>query len=588
MSLRPAASSAILAFALAASAHAGVTFSKDIAPVVYHYCSPCHRPGESGPFSLLTYDDVRKHARQIADLTHRRFMPPWLPDPGPPFANQLRLTDDQIKLFADWAAAGAPEGDPKETPPPPHFTAGWRLGEPDLILETPKSFTVPASGPDTYWNFIFPVNITSRKWVRAMEIRPGNARVIHHANAYIDRTRSARRFANSTADGFAGMDPVIERSIFEPDDGHLLYWKPAFIPYSEPDGLAWRLDPGCDIVLNTHMLPSGRPEPVRPQIGLYFTDKPQTRFPILIELEHDGALNIPPGVRDYLVSDDFKLPMDVHVMAIYPHAHYLGHILEAYATLPTGERKSLIRIHDWDRLWESVYRYREPIALPKGTVISMRFHYDNSDANPRNPNHPPKRVREGNTSVDEMAQLWLQVLPDGPRDRRVEFEEALLHHWLDKYPGDFAANLHLGAIRLAKLDPSGAAADLELAVHKEPNNAEARNMLGSAFLALGRTPDAIAQFRAAIQLRPEYQNARYNLGRALIKEGKLDEATAMFRQVVAAYPNDAMAHNGLGELLFRAGKYQDALEQFDRAIALDSTLGVARQNRETTLQALHK
>lgn len=559
-----------------------VTFSHDVAPIVYHSCAPCHRPGESGPFPLLTYDDVKKHARQIAELTHSRFMPPWLPDPGP-FQDQLRLTDDEIKIFADWAAEGAPEGDASETPAPPKFTEGWQLGPPDLILDTSKPFTVPASGPDVYWNFIYAVNVPSQKWVRAIEIRPGNARVIHHANVYVDRARSARQ----KGDGFPGMDPVIERSIFEPDDGHFLYWKPGGIPYSEPDGFAWRLDPGSDLVLNAHMQPSGKPEQIRPQIGLYFTDHPQTRFPMLVQLEADGALNIPAGARDFLVSDDFKLPMDVQILAIYPHAHYLGRLLEAYATLPNGERKPLIRIRDWDRNWEAVYRYREPLSLPKGAVISMRFHYDNSSDNPRNPNHPPKRVRAGNTAADEMAHLWMQVLPAGARDRRMELEEALLRHTIAKYPDNFAAHLHLGAIRLARLDPSGAAAQLETAVHEEPANPEARNMLGSAFLALGRTPDAIVQFRAAIKARPDYENARYNLARALIKAGKLDEATDLFRQVVAAFPKDALAHNGLGELLFREGKYDEALEQFNQAIALDSTLGIAKKNRETTLQALH-
>jgi len=572
----------IAAFIIVPTLHA-VTFSADIAPIVYHYCAPCHRPGESGPFSLLTYTDVKKHARQIADVTQRRYMPPWLPDPGP-FQDQLRLTDDQIRIFAEWAAAGAPEGDPTETPAPPKFTEGWQLGPPDLILNTDKAFTVPASGPDVYWNFIFSANVAARKWVRAIEIRPGNARVIHHANLYVDYARSARQ----NGDGFPGMDPVIERSIYEPDDGHFLYWKPGGIPYSEPDGFAWRLDPATDLVLNAHMLPSGKPEQVRPQIGLYFTDHPQTRFPMLIELEHDGALNIPAGDRDFLVSDDFKLPMDVQILAIYPHAHYLGHLLEAYATLPTGERRPLIRIRDWDRNWEAVYRYRDPLFFPKGTVVSMRFHYDNSSANIRNPNNPPKRVHAGNTANDEMGHLWLQVLPDGPRDRRVELEQALLEHWLAKYPHDYAAHLHLGAIHLAKLDPGAAASDLEAAVRAEPLNPEGHNLLGSAFLALGRGPDAILQFREAIKLRPDYQNARYNLARALIKSGQFDEATTLFRQVVAAFPNDAMARNSLGELLFHAGKYQEALEQFNRAIALDSSLEIAKKNREVTLQELHK
>jgi tetratricopeptide repeat protein len=558
-----------------------VTFAHDIAPIVYRYCAPCHRPGESGPFPLLSYEDVKKRARQIVDVTSRRFMPPWLPEPRHgDFQDELRLTDEQIRAFAAWAAAGAPEGVAADTPRPPSFTEGWQLGPPDLILEPSKSFALPASGTDLYWNFIFTANTDTMHWVRAIEIRPGNPRLLHHANLYIDRARSARQ----QGDGFPGMDPIIQRSIFEPDDGRFLYWKPGGIPYAEPDGLSWRLDPGNDLVLNAHLQPSGKPEHVRPTIGLYFTDRPQTRFPMLMQLEHDGALNIPPGNPNFPVSDDFKLPLDVDVLAVYPHAHYLGKILEGYATLPGGEHKWLVRIPDWDSNWQAVYRYREPVFLPKGTVVSMRFYYDNSAANPRNPNNPPKRVQAGNRATDEMAHLWLQVLPRGGRDLRLVVQEALMRHRLEKYPVDFGAHFQVGGIRLARLDPSGAAAELEQAVRIEPENPEARNMLGSAFAGLGRTNDAIDQFRLALKLRPDYQNARYNLARALTKIRHLNEAADMFRQVVAAYPHDAQARNGLGEVLLQQGKYSEALVEFDEALAIDPSLTVAESNRELALK----
>jgi len=563
-------------------APAAPNFNHDIAPMVYQYCAPCHRPGEAGPFPLLTYTDVKKHARQIADVTERRFMPPWLPEPGHgDFADELRLSDAQIRTFAAWASAGAPEGPASEATSPPSFTEGWQLGPPDLILEASAAHKIPAAGNDIYWNFIFTAPAAPGiHWVRAIEIRPGDKRLMHHANLYVDRSHSARAQEIAPGQGFPGMDPVIERSIFEPDDGHFLYWKPGGIPYSEPDGLSWRLDPGNDLVLNAHMQTTGKPESIRPSIGLYFTDKPQTRFPMLVQLEHDGAIDIPAGDRDFPVSDDFKLPLDVDVLAVYPHAHYLGHLLEGYATLPSGERKWLVRIPDWDRNWEAVYRYREPLFLPRGTTISMRFHYDNSSENIRNPNHPPKRVRAGNRTVDEMAHLWLQVLPRGNRDVRIELQEALVRHRLAKYPSDPAAHLNLGAIRMARLDPQAAAAELQTGVRLQPANPEGHNMLGSALAALGRGSDAIAQFRVALKLRPDYQNARYNLARALIKAGKLDEASDLYRQVAAAYPQDAQVRIGLGELLLRLGKYQDALDAFEQAIALDPSSELAKKNRD--------
>ena len=536
---------AVLALCVAAYG-APVDFAHDIAPIVYQYCSPCHRPGEAGPFSLLQYEDVKKHARQIADVTRRRYMPPWPPEHGyGDFSDELSLSEEQIRLIADWVTQGAPRGPESEIPPAPHFTEGWQLGPPDLILEAPESHALPASGPDVFWNFIFTPDVKTRRYVRAIEIRPGGKRIVHHANLYVDRARSARRQEIAPGAGFPGMDPVIERTAFDPDDGHFLFWKPGSVPRSEPDGLAWRLDPGNDLVLNAHLQPTGKPEQVRPSIGLYFTDKPQTRFPMLIQLEHDGALRIPPGVRDFIVSDDFRLPLDVDVLAVYPHAHYLGHVLEGYATLPEGGRKWLIRIPDWDPNWQGVYRYREPVFLPKGTVVSMRYHYDNSAANPRNPNQPPQRVVAGNRATDEMGHLWLQVLPRGTGDRRMELQEAAMLHRLEKYPDDFGARLQLGGIMLSRLNPSGAAAMLEAAVRIEPRHPEARNLLGSALAALGRNSEAIAQFRLALEARPDYENARLNLGRALLKAGKLEEAARDCRQVLAVFPGDRSAQDCL-------------------------------------------
>ncbi len=540
-----------------APAQSSPTFARDIAPIVYRNCAVCHRPGGVGPFPLLTYDDVKRQARQIAAVTMRRYMPPWPPQPGyGTFQDERRLTDAQIRLIADWVRAGAPEGPASEIPPPPHFTDGWQLGPPDLVLSASRPFSVPASGPDIFWNFILTPDLKSTRYVRAIEIRPGGleaARNVHHANLLIDRAGSTRRRETSPGAGFPGMDLTIDRNPLDPDS-HFLFWKPGTVPYSEPDGLAWRLDPGNLLVLNTHLQPSGKPERVQPSVGIYFTDKPPTRFPILIQLEHDGALNIPPNRRDFLVSDDFRMPVDVDVLAVYPHAHYLGKLLEAYATLPDGTRKWLIRIPNWDLNWQAVYRYCEPVFLPKGSVVSMRFHYDNTAANPRNPNSPPKLVRAGNQATDEMGHLWLQVLPRGRTDHRREIQEALMRHRLEKYPNDFSAHLNLGALFMSQLDAQDALPMLEAAVSIDPQQPEAHDMLGSALQSFGRSAEAMRQFRLALEVAPDYMNARYNLAKALARAGKLDEAIENFRQVAAAYPASARIQNELAELLARKNR----------------------------------
>ncbi len=581
---------ALLAVPLGAAEIGAVpTFAHDIAPILYRNCAACHRPGGVGPFSVLTYEDAKKHAQEIADVTRRRYMPPWPPERGyGDFQDERRLSDREIRLIADWVRAGAPEGPVSAIPPAPRFPDGWQLGEPDMVLHAAHAFAMPASGPDVFWNFVFKPDLAAIRYVRAIEIRPGGAqgiRNIHHANLLVDRTGSVRRMESAPGAGFPGMGFTIDRNPFDPE-GHFLFWKPGTIPYSEPDGMAWILAPGNLLVLNTHIQPTGKAEQVAPSLGLYFTDKPPTRFPLLIQLENDGALDIPAGTRDFVVSDDFRMPVDVDVLAVYPHAHYLGHLLEGYATLPDGSRKWLIRIPDWDLNWQAVYRYRVPVFLPAGSVISMRYHYDNSAANPRNPNSPPKRVEAGNRAVDEMGHLWLQVLPRGRGDRRRQIQEALMRHRLEKYPNDFSAHLNLGAILMSRLDMQGAETMLEKAARIDPQSPEAHDMLGSALQSLGRSADAMEQFRLALRAQPDYIHAHYDLANALARAGKFDAAADAFRQVAEANPHSAALQAEFGELLARAGKLQEALAEFDKALALEPANEAARRNREQVVQQI--
>jgi tetratricopeptide (TPR) repeat protein len=272
--------------------------------------------------------------------------------------------------------------------------------------------------------------------------------------------------------------------------------------------------------------------------------------------------------------------MDVDVLAVYPHAHYLGKLLEAYATLPDGKRQWLIRIPEWDLNRQAVYRYRQPLSLPKGTLISMRYHYDNSAANPRNPNHPPRRVKAGNNATDEMGHLWLQVLPKGPNDRRRELEEAVMQHRVQKYPADYVSYLDLGELKLSRLDTQGALSALEMAVKVDPKQSQGHNMLGAAFTRMGRAREAMDQFEQAVHIDAANVNARYNLVFALVKAGKPAEAEAQLRKVIATFPKDAGLHNLCGELLAQQGKKREAIAQFDEALALDPKMDAARSNRQ--------
>src|SRR6185437_11697971 len=501
----------------------------------------------AGGFSLLTYADARKRSRLIEQVTRTRYMPPWLPQPGfGEFADENRLTAQQIATIREWVGAGAPEGNPADSPRPPAFTPGWQLGKPDLVLTVPKPFSVPADGPDLFWNFVISPSIAKTRFVRSVEVRPGNAASVHHANLLVDRSRSARRQEKSPGSGFPGMDLNIETPVFDPDS-HFLFWKPGGRPWVEPPGMSWRLEPKSDLVLNVHFHPTGKPELVQPSVGLYFTDEQPTKSPMLLQIERDSTIDIPPGARDFVVSEDFRAPVDVTVIAVYPHAHYLGTLLEGYATLPDGSRRWLVRIPRWDLNWQAVYHYRKPVALPRGTVISMRFHYDNSAQNPRNPNIPPRRVRAGNQSTDEMGHLWLQVLTD----RRDTLEEALMRRRLENDPSNAAAHFSLGSLLLGGKEYSNAIPHLEDALRINPDQPLALNNLGAALEGEGRLADAAGRFEQALRLDPGYSSARFNLANALAAEGKWKEAEAGYRQILSLHPSDSEAREQLIALLIR-------------------------------------
>jgi tetratricopeptide (TPR) repeat protein len=569
-----------------------VTYNRDIAPIVFHSCSICHRPGEAAPFSLLTYSEVKKHARQIVDVTQSRLMPPWLPEPQElKFADDMRLPDAQIDLIRRWVEQGAVEGDPADLPPTPKFVEGWRLGEPDLILQAEKALVLPPQGTDTYWNFIFRVLIQQTRWVKAVEIRPGDKRYVHHANILVDREGSSRKRETEPGAGFGGMEIRVESQVFDPDS-HLLFWKPGTIPYVEPEGMALRLDKGTDLILNTHLQPSGKPEVIYPSIGLYFTSQAATKFPMLLQLENDIKLDIPAGQKDFTVTDQFTLPVDVDLMAIYPHAHYLGKDIQAFATLPDGTKKTLIHLPQWNLNWQAVYRYAEPVRLPKGTTVSLRYVYDNSDDNPLNPNHPPVRVVAGNRSSDEMCHLWLQVLPvnynPAQGDPRMLLQEALARHNVENNPGDFEAHYNLAAMLQARNKLNPAISEYELAVRLQPQDATANNALGAALVAAGHPEQAVRYLQTALKARPDYFDAHYNLGLALASQNDFEGAAGQFRLALQSQPEDASAEANLGSALAEMGQFAEAKAHFERALRIDPNQSLARENLDAVQKEMRQ
>ena len=555
------------------------TWSSHIAPMIYANCTTCHHPGGAGPFSLLTYHDAVRWGTQVAAVTQSHYMPPWLPEhQGGVFADERRLSVEEISEIGRWVKASMPVGNPEAAPAQPVYSATWQHGTPDLVLRVDQPFTLAASGTDLFRNFILPYPLKVSHTIAAVEIRPGAPEIVHHANILIDRTASFRRaHPLDWRSGVPGMEVEIDAgNVFDPDS-HFLFWKPDSPVLIEPPGMEWRLDPGNDLILNMHLKPSGKTETVSAEIGLYFTDRLPTKQPMLLQLEHDSALTIPPGLRNFAIDDSLCLPVAVDLLGIYPHAHYLGKRLEAWATLPTGDSVPLITIVDWDIDRQSVYRYKQPVRLPAGTVVHMHYLYDNSTENVHNPHVPPVFVTAGNRSEDEMGHLWLQVLPvpaaTSKVDPRLVLEEAWMRNRLAKEPTDAIAQYDLAASLAGQARFTEAVAAYRQLLLAHPGDARTMNSLGATLESLGDWQQARATYAEVLAKDPTSCDARFNFARLDLQHERAREAEEQFRSMLTNCPDEAPVHSGLGVALLSESAQGDgsreAEAEFRRALAID-------------------
>jgi tetratricopeptide (TPR) repeat protein len=561
------------------------TFTRDIAPLIWQRCAGCHRPGEVAPFSLLDYASVRARARQIVEVTERRLMPPWLPGGGQgEFLGDRRLTAGEIERVARWVEQGAVEGDAADLPPLPAWPTDWQLGQPDLVLELSDPYQLAADGADVFRNFVVPIPLAARRYVRGLEIRPTTRRVVHHATILIDPTRASRRLdAGDPAPGYEGMFAEGAQN----PSSQALGWTPGITPFLEPPERAWRLERGSDLVVQLHMIPSGKPERVGLSVGFFFSEAPPSRASVDIKLG-SKTIDIPAGHPDYSIQDRFVLPVDVELLSIYPHAHYLAREIRAFAELPDRTVKPLLSIDEWNVNWQDQYRYANPPLLPAGTAITMQYRYDNSPANPRNPRRPPEPVTHGPGSLDEMGDLWLRVLPRTAADA-LTLANAFNEH-------ELAAEI-AGAEHKAARDPQSATwqnvlgiryveagridegmARLREALRLMPGHAEAHNNLGHALQLKGRRADALEHFRRAAALAPANDRVHFNLAGALQDDDDLDGAIRHYRAGLALNPDAADAHNGLGTALASRGLLDEAARHFQTALDIQPGFADAEKN----------
>lgn len=584
-------------------AQAAPTWARDIAALVHRSCTPCHRPGQPAPFSLLDYDDVARRRDFVLEVVEDRYMPPWQPTHGK-FVGERRLAATEIAQLKAWVESGAPRGDRATEPKAPTYAAGWQLGEPDLVLRMPDVLTVPADGPDLVRNFVLPVAIAKLRFVAALEIRPGS-RAVHHAALGVDSTRRSRRRASrEPGPGFGGM--TLGAAV--PPDGHFLGWTPGKSVRRNPKGTAWRLRPGDDLVLQLHAVPIGKVAKVQPEIGIWFTDEPtqQPYYPLMLFSEE---IDIATGDDAFVLRDHLVLPVPVRLHAIYPHAHYVCRRMRATATLPDGSVRTLFAIDDWDFDWQDDYRYREPLLLPKGTRLAMEYVYDNSEDNDNNPARPLRRVRFGEKSADEMGTLTLSLTVRSPQDRDV-LSLASVERDLEKLPD--AWNLLLqkaqlergrgnletaqrainraceispgapdtwterGLVAESRQQPAQAERDYRRALQIDPQHAMANMQLGTLFGRRGDDRSALRHFRIAVKSLPNSATAHQNLATANFATGSLEVAERHYRRALALEPGYFNAQFNLGRVLMAAGNEAAAKRELQRAAELRPKLQVVR------------
>jgi hypothetical protein len=467
-----------------------ITFAKQVAPIIYEKCSICHRPGQVGPFSLIAFDDVKKRAGTIKAVVEKGYMPPWkASNHNVEFSNDRRLTDDQKKTLLDWINADCPSGDLQKAPPPPDFPDGWTLGQPDLVVKMEAGFDIPADGPDIYRSFVFKLDLDEDKWVKAIELRPSARSAVHHALFFLDSSGNARKL--DAKDGQAGIAGMGFLSDFGGSEGAGLVtqasgilnrlkanrksdtglsseegridasldrglggYVPGAMPSLLPGDLALPLPKGADIVMQTHFHPTGKPEREQAELALYFAKAPPKKRLVQIQVPamfgFGANINIPPEEDNYRVEDSFTLPIDVEAISVGGHAHYICKSMKMVATKPDGDEVVLLEIDEWDLDWQDRYLYATAIPLPAGTKVHSMIVYDNSSQNPENPYSPPRQIRWGRQSNDEMGSISLAVVASDESENP-QLRKAVREHFTESLVDRFTKGRKLDQL-LMQLD----------------------------------------------------------------------------------------------------------------------------------------
>lgn len=382
---------------------AAVTFTRDIAPIFYKNCVECHRSGEIAPMSLMTYQEVRPWSKAIRERIVDGSMPPWSADPKyGHWANDPRLSQAEKDTIINWVNAGSPKGEDKDLPPAPKFAEGWTIGTPDVVIEMPEEYTVPADGTVPYLYFSMPTNFTEDKWISAMEIRPGNRSVVHHVIAYAQDSKS-----KDTAPGGEGE--------LRSGRTHLGGITPNKTGVTFGEGMARLIKKGSNIVFQMHYTTIGQVTKDRTKIGFVFSKEPGRKM-----LVTGNTINtrfvIPAGAANHEVTASKTFDDDVIITSFMPHMHVRGKSFRYTAVYPDGRSEILLNVPNYDFNWQHTYIPAKPILLPKGTRLDSVAVFDNSDKNKYNPD-ATKAVRWGDQTWEEMMIGWFSYTRAGEQPK---------------------------------------------------------------------------------------------------------------------------------------------------------------------------
>ena len=386
------------------------TWNEEVGPLVHSNCLPCHLPDGAAPFALVSSRDVRKRGRQVLEVTHSGFMPPWLPDAdGPRFKGERGLSEEELALLTAWVEGGGPVGDGPEPTAP--AAEAWPLGPPDKVLETGGWVDIPAEGDGVLHTVVLPTSLEVERDLVAVQFLPSTPRALHGVGWLWDLTGYGLRADESyPGPGFREMGGAGMNTI-----GALGAWAPGRTAIPLPAGYGMPVEGDGAFMVQLHFNGTGKPEQESSKLGLYFADSPREKT-VMDFIMGSLRVDIAPGDSAYLVTDEITLAADAELLGLYPKARYVCSRLRVTAVPPGGGFETLLSISDYDFNWLEPLWYVEPRALEAGTRISLEYIYDNSAANLRNPQHPPQRVGLGRNAEDEMAFLMLYLATDDQED----------------------------------------------------------------------------------------------------------------------------------------------------------------------------